>query len=111
MPSPIEEIAIRDLVKHPKLFIIYALLLGAGWIADKLLPDDCHKEIERWQSLYYATAHAKDSIQTTKDILYEDLLNVQRENQEHKEKDKVTDSLLNHLSKKADHLLKKQKHG
>jgi hypothetical protein len=103
MPSPTEEMTWKDLAKHPKLLLIYALFGGIGWLADRFVPDDCHKEVTRWQSLYYSEHRGKDSLQKTKDILYEDLLN-------HKQKDKVTDSLIYRLGKKSDQVFKNKHH-
>ncbi len=102
MPLQLEELAIKDLVKNPKLIALYAGFLLFGWVGSRLLPDDCHQEVARWQSLYYAEHRGKDSLQATKDVLYEDLL-------KYKHTKKTTDSLILELGKKADHIFKKRK--
>ena len=104
---PLEEIALKDLVKHPRLFIIYGAFLGIGWLIQRVVPDDCQKEVARWQNLYYSTARGKDSVQSSKDVMYEDLLKEKHERMKEKLEHKKTDSLILTLGKKADHILKR----
>jgi hypothetical protein len=109
MPN-LEEIALRDLVKNPKAFILYAACIAIGWVVNRVIPDDCHREVTRWQSLYYVSDRRRDSLQTTKDVLYEQLLTEKQQNIKLKQADNHTDSLLIKLSHKAETVLKPKKH-
>jgi hypothetical protein len=109
VPLPLGEFALADLVKHPKLFILYAALIGIGWLTNRLLPDDCHRDGERWRALYILEERRRDSVQATKDLLYEALLKQNAEDEKRKAENKVTDSLLSKLGNKADSIFKKQK--
>lgn len=106
MPLPFEDLALKDLVKHPKLVILYAVFAGLGWLGTRLIPDDCQKEVVRWQSLYTAEHRGRDSLQSTKDALYEHLIAVEQDSSRQKKQIKKTDSLIYRLGEKADHLFK-----
>ncbi len=102
MPFPLEEVSLKDLIRHPKLVLLYAAFVGIGLVVNKIMPDDCHREVAKWQSLAYTNARGWDSVQRTKDILYEDLLIQKREN-------RVNDSVLLEIGAKANKLLKYKK--
>lgn len=102
MPLPFEEV-LEVLVRNPKRMIVYGALIGIGWLANRFVPDDCHQEVSRWQSLYYTTERARDSVQRSKDILLEEFL-------QQKQQSKHTDSLIYKLGRKADSIFKKQHH-
>jgi len=104
MPLPFEETALKFLERKPRTFIIYAACIGIGWVINRIIPDDCHREVDRWQSAYYIATRSRDSIQASKDILYEDLLRQKRA-------DRHSDSLLMNLSRKASTVLKPFHHG
>lgn len=109
MPEPLEEIALRHLVKHPAAFLLYALCIGIGWLAPRLFPDDCQKANARLEKLYDSSLKRGDSIQSTKDQLYERYL-VQRDTIKYqKQKDRTTDSLLRIIGTKAGVILKEKK--
>jgi hypothetical protein len=109
MPFATDEL-IKDLLKNPKQSILYIVLVASGWAIDRIIPDDCQREVSRWQSLADRNAFGKDSIQQSKDVLYEDLLNLKRENKAHLERDKKTDSLIFALGKKAESTFKHKHH-
>jgi hypothetical protein len=107
MPLPLEEVALKDLVKHPKLFLLYAALLGLGWVTNRLLPDDCHQEVSRWQSLYYVSERKRDSVQSSKDLLMQSFIEQKQISRQEKLKD---DSIFYHLNNRAKKVLKNHRH-
>lgn len=110
MPSPIEELALKDLIGHPKLMILYAAFVGIGWLGNRLVPSAEEKDAERWREAYYHERSAKDSVQRSKDELYTQLLQSKALNLEQHETIKTVDSLLTPLGGKAKQILKNNRH-
>lgn len=69
-----EDLNLKDAIKHPKLFILYALFLGIGWTVDKCFPDDHQKDDMRCERRYDKVLQQKDSIQRDRDLLFVELL-------------------------------------
>jgi hypothetical protein len=109
MPSPLEEIALRDLVKHPKLILVYAAFLGSGWLVDKIIPNDCQKEVIRWQSAFDRSEKRGDSLSNLNYQLaaqhVQDVITTRQQGQTIK----TIDSLLNPIGVKAKEIIKNSK--
>jgi hypothetical protein len=103
MPSPIEEIALRDLVRHPKLVILYAVFLGVGWLGNRIIPSQEEKDKESWKQMYYKVDAKRDSTQRDYDRL---LIEFYKQHQTIK----TIDSLVTPLGKKATPILKHSSH-
>ena len=101
-----ETLSIIDLVKHPKLLVIYFAFLAIGWCSTRFFPDDCHKDNLRLEQENDRYLKRGDSIQASKDALYERYL-VQKDTiREQKQRDRKVDSLLQQLGNKADNIIK-----
>lgn len=110
MPSPIEELALKDAFKHPKLMILYAAFVGIGWLADRVIPNEDQKDAERWRRAYYQAEAGKDSVQRSKDELYSELLQKRGIIEQQHQTIKTIDSLLQPLGSKAKQILKHTSH-
>lgn len=106
MPTPIEDLAFKDAFKHPKLFIVYLVFGGLGWLGDRLIPTAADKDAERWRHAYYKAEAKADSIQKSKDLLYEALLSEKFKNRQQQEAIKAIDSLVTPLGQKAKQIQK-----
>jgi hypothetical protein len=91
MPIPIGDIAIKDLLKYPRTVVLYAALVGIGWLAEKLVPSDCEKEVTRWQNAFYHSERRSDSLLEKKELVIKSQYKTIQ----------TTDSLLNQLGVEA----------
>ncbi len=109
MPLPFGEIATKDLLKYPKTVVLYACLVGIGWIADKIIPNDCQKEVQRWQSAFEREERRADHLSSANNALNaqhnQDVVLTKQQSQTIK----TIDSLLNPLGNKAKEIIKQSK--
>lgn len=110
MPSPIEQLALKDAFKHPKLMIIYLACMGLGWLADRLVPNEDQRDAKRWRDAFYEERAARIASDHSKDELYNELLFKNGIIDKQNETIKMVDSLVTPLGHKGKQILKHSSH-